>query len=290
MLPSRRLFWLTFCALSSSVPLLAQMPFYTDNPDVTGRGVLHVEFFNEHDGLQSSQYPNLRQNTANFKVNFGLPHNLELDFDAPYLAIYRAGPSPSSSGGGDCDMGIKWNFRMAHQPLRAPALGASLYVEFPTGNVREQLGSGLNDYWLNSIAQEAFSDKTRLTANFGYLFAGNTSTGVLGVQTTRGHVYTAGLSLVRDFTPRLSLGIEAFGGLGDTSGLGKDQLQGLAGGTYELRKGFAVAFAVLGGRYEASPKIGGQIGFEIDIPTVFRSRPLAPSSRDLLHPDEMSRP
>ena len=68
-------------------PLWAQMPFYTDNPDVTDRGTLHFEFFNEFDGLQSSQYPNLRQNTSNGKVNYGLPHNLELDFDIPYLSI-----------------------------------------------------------------------------------------------------------------------------------------------------------------------------------------------------------
>jgi O-methyltransferase domain len=31
----------------------------------------------------SSQYPNLRQNSASFKLNYGLPYHLQLDVDAP---------------------------------------------------------------------------------------------------------------------------------------------------------------------------------------------------------------
>src|SRR5579872_4813077 len=89
-----------------SVPLLGQMPFYTDDPDVTERGKWHFEFFNEFDGLQSSQFPDLRQNTANFKLNYGLPHNLEWDVDTPYLAIFRAVGTSSSVGGGDLNLGI----------------------------------------------------------------------------------------------------------------------------------------------------------------------------------------
>ena len=87
------------------------MPFYTDNADVTARGTLHFEFFNEFDGLQSAQYPDLRQNTFNYKVNYGLPYGLELDVDAPYLSILRASGANNSNGPGDTDMGVKWNFR-----------------------------------------------------------------------------------------------------------------------------------------------------------------------------------
>lgn len=244
----------------------AQMPFYTDNADVTDQGTLHFEVFNEFDGLQSAQYPDLRQNTLNYKANYGLPHGLELDMDAPYLAILRTSGSDSSNGPGDTDMGIKWNFRKAQRPLAAPALSASLYIEFPTGDTRQELGSGLTDYWLNLIGQEALSEKTRINANFGFLFAGNTSTGVLGVQTTRGHVYTGGLSLSHDLSSRLTLGAEGYGAIADTSGLGKDQLQGLVGGWYQLTSRFAVTYALLGGSHIASPRIGGQVGFEADFP------------------------
>ena len=121
--------------LCSARPIVAQLPFYTDNPEVTDTGTLHFEFSDEFDRLQSSQYPDLRQNTANFRVNYGLPHRLELDFDAPYLSIDRAPGKHNSDGIGDTDMGIKWNFRALAADSRALVLGASLYVEFPTGPI-----------------------------------------------------------------------------------------------------------------------------------------------------------
>lgn len=273
MRPLSRLTLLICCAMYGTRLLVAQMPFYTDDPAVTAPGAWHFEFFNEFDRLQSVQYPNLKQNTANFKLNHGLPHRLELDLDAPYLTIYRAVGTPGGSGFGDTNMGIKWNFRQASAPLRAPALAVSFYIEAPTGDEREQLGSGLADYWLNSIAQEPFTDKTRLTANLGFLFAGNTSTGVIGIDTTRGHVLTGGLSLLRDFTPRLTLGGEAYGGRADNHQLGRDQLQGLVGGQYALHNGLSLAFGLLGGKYSASPRIGGQIGFAVDFPSVLRRAP-----------------
>jgi len=156
-------------------------------------------------------------------------------------------------------------------------LAASLYIEFPTGDTREQLGSGLIDYWLNFIVQQPLSDKTRINANFGFLFAGNTSTGVLGIQTTRGHVYPGGLSLLHDFTPRLTLGGEIYGGIADNRGLGRSQLQGLVGGQYAIRNGMTFDFGLLGGKYIASPRIGAQIGFSLDFP-------------DVLHPSSGQKP
>jgi len=269
--PSSVVLWVLagFSFLLMAQPAAAQLPFYTDDPAVTDPKILHFEFFNEFDGLQSSEFPDLRQNTANFKLNYGLKHNLELDLDFPYLGIYRAPGATSSNGFGDTDLGIKWEFHKAKPGSRIPALGSSLYVEFPTGDASNGLGSGLKDYWLNMIAQEPFTDKTRMNGNFGYLFAGNTSTGAIGIQTTRGHVYTGGVSLLHDFSPRLTLGTEAYFGVADTSGLGRTQLQGMFGGNYTIRNGFAVSFGLLGGKYEASPRIGGQIGFEVDFPTVF---------------------
>jgi hypothetical protein len=251
-------------------PLSAQLPFYTDDPAVTERGKWHFEFFNEFDALQHPQYPNLRQNTANYKLNYGLPYNLELDVDAPYLAIFRALGTPTSTGGGDTNVGMKWNFHKESQASRLPALGASLYVEFPTGDSRQQLGSGLTDYWLNFIAQKSVSGKSRITGNIGYLFTGNTSTGVLGITTSRGHVYTGGLSVLHDFTSRLTLGGELYGGFSNNGDLGRSQLQILIGGQYALRNGVSLAIGLLGGKYIASPRIGGQIGFSVDFPDVWR--------------------
>ncbi|HTR36219.1 MAG TPA: transporter [Bryobacteraceae bacterium] len=269
---------LLLCSLALAQLLDAQLPFYTDDPAVTDAGKWHFEFFNELDALQHPQYPNLRQNTANYKLNYGLPYHLELDLDAPYLAILRAVGTPNSTGVGDTDMGIKWEFHQESKTSHLPALGASLYIEFPTGDSHNQLGSGLTDYWLNLIAQKSITDKTRANVNLGYLFAGNTSTGVIGIQQARGHVYTGGISLLHDFTPRLTLGAEIYGGYTDNIGLGRRQFQVLAGGTYEIRHGFALSLGLLGGKYEASPRIGAQIGFAVDFPDVIRpSEPPAAS-------------
>jgi hypothetical protein len=262
-------------ALLLNSPLRAQLPFYTDDPSVTDPGAWHFEFFNEYDFLQHPQFPNLRQNTANYKLNYGLPCSLELDIDAPYLAIYRAAGSQTSGGFGDTNMGIKWNFHRASTASRIPALSTSLYIEFPTGDSRQQLGSGITDYWLNFIVQEPLSEKTHMNANLGFLFAGNTSTGVVGIQTTRGHVYTGGLSLLHDLNPRLTLGGELYGGIADKQGLARTQLQAMVGGQYTIRNGLTFDFGLLGGKYIASPRIGAQIGFSVDFPAIRRRQALS---------------
>jgi hypothetical protein len=234
--------------------LHAQLPFYTDDPAVTERGEWHFEFFNEYDALQL-QYPNLKQNTANFKLNYGLPHNLEVDVDSPYLSIHRAPGDQPSTGLGDTNMGIKAKLHKESSTSRVPALAASFYVELPTGDASQQLGSGLRDYWLNLIAQKSLTPKTRITGNLGYLFAGNTSTGVLGIQTARGHVFPSGLSLQHDFRSSLTLGAELYGAYTGNEDLGKSQLQAMVGGQYVIHKGLSLCFGLLGGKYVASPHL-----------------------------------
>src|SRR5262245_18904482 len=100
-------------AFFSVTSVQGQLPFYTDDPEITPRRALHFEFFDEVDGLQPSEFPNVRQNTANFKLNYGLPHNLELDFDAPFLSISRAATVPGANVIGDINLGLKWKFHSA---------------------------------------------------------------------------------------------------------------------------------------------------------------------------------
>jgi len=265
----RPLLWLV-CVSCLWTPLRAQLPFYTDDTGVTGRGKWHFEFFNEYDALQL-QYPDVRQNTANFKLNYGLPHHFELDVDIPYLSIQRTAGNQPSDGWGDTNLGVKWTFHDESKGTRLPSLGASFYTEFPTGDTRQQLGSGLTDYWLNFIGQKSISEKTRITGNLGILFAGNTSTGVIGLQNTRGQVYTGGLSMLHDFNSRITLGAELYGGYAENDTLGKSQLQAMVGGQYALRHSLSFCFGLLGGKYVASPQIGGQIGFAMDLPDLWIS-------------------
>jgi len=242
------------------------MPFYTDDTATTETGRFHVEVFEELDRLQSSQYPDLRQNTTNIKANFSPARHLGLDIDAPYIQISRASGSQNASGIGDTELGAKWTFREAPPDSNLPTFAASLYVEFPTGNARDGLGSGLTDYWLNFIAQKPLSPATRYNINVGILFAGNTSTGVVGIQTHRGQVYTGGLSLLHDVSARLTLGAEIYGGISDGAGSDRSQLQVLFGGQYAIRNGLSISLGVLGGRFGATPRVGGQIGVSMDFP------------------------
>jgi len=244
----------------------AQQPFYTDNSGVTDKGKLHFEVFTEIDRLQHTQFPALWQNTTNYRLNYGLPHDLEIDIDNPLLLILRhptAHPQ-RPHGFGDTNLGLKWNFHKEADGSRMPAFSATFYTEFPTGDTTNQLGSGVIDYWLNGIAEKRLSKRTRLIVNGGVLFAGNTSTGLIGITTTHGRVFTFGSSVIRDFTDRVQLGVETYGGVTSNFDLGRSQLQFLAGGKYAIRKDFSFDFGVLGGKYTASPLIGVQLGFSVD--------------------------
>lgn len=263
---------LALLVVATTSALRAQQPFITDDTAVTDRGAWHVEFFNEFDRLQRLQFPNLRQNTTNFKINYGLPYNLEIDFDSPYLGIFRSGGSllGTSAGIGDTNMGLKWNFHKEAPGSQAPALSVTFYVEFPTGDIDKELGSGLSDYALNFIAQKHLSEATRFTVNTGLIFSGNTSTGVIGIQGTRGRVYTGGASLLHDFNSRWTLGGEVYGGYTNNDGLSKSQLQVMLGGQYTIRNGLTFDFGVVGGRYVASPRIGILVGVSVDFPAVVK--------------------
>jgi Putative MetA-pathway of phenol degradation len=268
---SSRLFLLPLLTLVlqlGSTAAQAQMPFYTDDSAVTEMKKFHVEIFDEVDGLQSSQRPDLRQNTTNVKFNFSPFNHVEVDLDVPYLSINRTAGAANSNGVGDTNLGVKWNLREATPDSGLPAFAASFYVEFPTGDVRQGLGSGLTDYWLNVIVQKPVSEATRINANLGLLFAGNSSTGAVGIQTRRGQVYTGGVSLLHDVTPRLTLGAEVYGGISDGAGQDKTQLQTLLGAQFAVREGMTLSFGILGGKYGATPQIGGQIGISIDFPDV----------------------
>ena len=253
------------CAFSSQAA--AQAPFYTDDIGVAEQGHLHLEANNEYDWLQKSAAPNLRQNTANLKVSYGLINNLEVGFDNQLITISND-VTPflpeTAFGYGDLDLSVKWNFRKESETDGWPAFAASLNIELPTGDSKQQLGSGITDYYLNAIAQKSLTDKLKLRINGGMYFAGNTLTGAVGIRNTRGVVFTGGTSLVRDFTTRLDLGFEVYGAVSHNFDLSRGQLQTQLGGNYKLRRNISLDFGIVGGFYQASPRVGPIIGFSVD--------------------------
>src|SRR6185312_4392320 len=73
----------------------AQQPFVTDDADTTPKHHFHFEFSNEFDLLQRSAAPNLKQNTADFELDYGIFDSLEIGIEAPLLTIINArGTSP----------------------------------------------------------------------------------------------------------------------------------------------------------------------------------------------------
>ena len=262
------LFWrcaFAFFLLSIPTSACAQQPFYTDNADVTDKKKLHFQLSNEYDILQRAAYPSLRQNTTVFELDYGLLNGVEIGVDGPLLAISnsRVTTPKTPFGFGDLDFHIKYNFHKEREGSRLPALTATFNVEFPTGNTREQLGSGLTDYFLNGILQKSVSKRTKLRLNGGILFAGNTTTGEIGIK-SRGTVFVGGVSLVKQITPKLDLGAEVTGAVTSSLKLSRGQLQTLIGGNYAVTKKMTFDFGILAGKFAANPRAGLQLGISID--------------------------
>jgi hypothetical protein len=265
LLPAQILIALIFC-LSISLTTNAQLPFYTDDADTTDKGKFHLEIYNEHDILQRSAYPTKRQNTVVFTLNYGLTKKLELGVNVPFITLNNSPVAArrSINGQGDAQFGFKYKLHEEKEGSRVPALSMVFYVEAPTGSVQKELGSGLYDFYLYGIVQKSLTKKTKLRLNGGVLFSGNATTGLIGVQTDRGRVLTGNASLVRDFTDRLTLGVEVFGAASTAARLDRGQLTSQVGGTYLLTEKLTLSFGLLGGRFSSSPRAGAHLGFAYD--------------------------
>jgi hypothetical protein len=243
----------------------AQQPFTTDDADVTPKGKFHLQIGNEYDILQRSAYPALRQNTASLEINYGLLKNVEIGLTLPLLGISSSKiVTPRSALGiGDSTLNVKYNFYREKKGTRLPSMAISAEFRFPTGNTEKDLGSGLTDYFINGVLQKSLSSKTTFRLNGGIFFAGNQQSGELGIK-VRGRVFTAGSSLVKQFTKKLDLGVEVTGAVTGNFILSEGQLQGLFGGNYALTHKMTFDFGIVAGRFAASPRVGVLLGLSID--------------------------
>ena len=99
-----------------------------------------------------------------------------------------------------------------------------------------------------------------------YPFAGNTSTGVEGITTTRGHVVTFGASVTRAVTDTVRLGGEITAAATTNFDLDRGQFQVLLGGNLAVRTNLSLDVGILAGHFAASPRYGIQIGVSRDFP------------------------
>src|SRR3954469_23661684 len=194
--------------LAAAATARAQQPFYTDDAHVADLHHWHIESNNEYDFLPKDSFPNLRQDTQTVKFSTGAFKNCEIGMDFPMITIFNQPGFALGTpvGLGDMDVSIKYRFRKEKEGSRMPAFTASLNIEPPTGNPKKQLGSGLIDYYMNGVMEKTLTKRLTLRLNGGATFAGNTLTGPIGIK-TRGTIFTGGTSLVRQFTPKLDLGV-----------------------------------------------------------------------------------
>lgn len=108
----RLIFTLPLLLLVLAATAVAQQPFVTDDADTTPKGRFHFEFSNEFDLLQRSAFPSLKQNTADFELDYGLFDGVEIGIAAPLLTIFNAaGTIPKTTSGiGDTNIALKYNF------------------------------------------------------------------------------------------------------------------------------------------------------------------------------------
>ena len=257
---------LAFGMVLTATPVYAQLPFVTDDADTTAKGKFHFEFSTEYDFLQRSSFPGIRQTTALFSLSYGVTDRIEVGTTVPFIRIEndRSSSLGNASGIGDTQFGVKVNLLQEQEGSKLPATSVVFYVDAPTGSTRKQIGSGLTDYWLYGVLQKSFTKRTTGRLNAGILFAGDGSSGLIGIHTSRGHVFTGSGSLVRRFTPRLKLGAELFGAVTNNFDLSRGQLVGQIGGGYALTQKLEFTFAMLAGRFAASPRGGAQVGIAYD--------------------------
>jgi len=249
-------------ALLASTRSLAQQPFVTDDAEVTEKGHFHFQYANLYNVLQESAKPNLRQDTNNFVIQYGLLQGVEVNVDFPLIAIRNESGSgrPSVFGLGDVDFAVKWKLLEEAPDGARPAFTVNGAVEFATGNESKQLGSGLTDYSINTILQKTFSG-TQLHFNAGIQFSGNTATGAVGIHTP-GRILSVGLSGARDLSERLRLGLDLNGAAIYDGGPTEKQLQLTAGGNYSFTSNDTFDFAVFVGWYQA-PRVGFTLGISV---------------------------
>ena len=76
-------------------------------------------------------------------------------------------------------------------------------------------------------------------------------------------MYVGGGSLVKQFTPKLDLGVELIGALTRKLEVSRGQLQTQVGGNYQVTKKMSFDFGIVAGKFN-SPRVGLQLGVSID--------------------------
>lgn len=251
--------------LLSVAGVRAQQPFVTDDTDTVEKGKMELEVLNEFDRLHRFDYPETYQNETEATLTFGIGKRVEFAVAGTFLSIYSAEAPRSIGGIGDTEFELKYNFRKDKEHSYLPAMAVSFMVQAPTGKASRGLGSGVTNVGVKYLAQKQIGEKNTVRVNGGYLFAGNTIVGDLGITSIRGHIFTGSASYVREINDKLQLGAEISGTETTKFQLSEGQLQVRFGGNYQITKKTSIDVAIAAGKYSASPRFALLIGITRDL-------------------------
>jgi hypothetical protein len=168
----------------------------------------------------------------------------------------------SVHGVGDTMLAAKW--RLTRDPAASHATAVSAILEIPSGSQARGLGTGLVDYGLNVVSQHQVHRRATVRVNGGALLAGNTQTGAVGIR-ERGTVLTTGASVVTPLTAAVQVGGELTMAWSQKATLGGSAIGWQIGTNIAVRQGVTVDASVLGGWFDASPRVGFQVGMSADL-------------------------
>jgi hypothetical protein len=202
-------------------------PFVTDDPEPPPPGgwEINVPFILEHASGETEMDAPL------FDLNYGLP-DIQLKLEIPIKIVHKNNNS-TAAGIGDFLLGVKWRF--LNNERSQLQLGIYPQLLLPTADHARNLGEGQPAYVLPFVAQKSWGQLT-LYGNVGFWWQ--------TAAETRNYFY-AGAVLERDFSERLTLGVELFGNSPKERG-GRSELAFNVGGSWKLNKHLNLLFA--GGR------------------------------------------
>lgn len=253
---------LTWCG--STRQAWAQQPFLVDDADVTRARGWHVELSSQVDVLRPAARPARWQNVFEWEMNYGVGGRVELAALVPVVSLVSdaAGGRASAHGIGDAMLAAKW--RLTRDPAAKHATAVSAILEIPSGSRARGLGTGLVDYGLNVVSQHQVHPRATVRVNGGALLAGNTQTGAVGIR-ERGTVLTTGASVVTPLTAAVQVGGELTMAWSQKATLGGSAIGWQIGTNIAVRQGVTVDASVLGGWFDASPRVGVQVGMSADL-------------------------
>lgn len=223
---------------------LAELPFITDDPDVTD--FRHSEFYLF--GTKIREESGTQIIVPAIQYNYGIIPDVEIEIVTGILTNEPRNGLSNSTGFTDIQAGFKWEFLKESKYLPAAAINFSYF--FPTGNVRRGLGNGRPLYFIPIWLQKTF-DKWTVYGGGGRL---------VNSQKFQRNFWFGGMVVQRAIDDHWTLGAEVYA-QGDETFRDKSFTLINLGGYYFFRKDFALLFS-------AGPTVRGAnntfmlVGFE----------------------------